>query len=88
MVFGRLHKHWTPDVARRFAEAGCRRLIFGLDSGSARIQKAMGKNTDLDHAAQVLGWCADAGIAIQINLIVGPTAAGKVRRLADTKDPS
>lgn len=71
MVFGRLHQHWTAEVARRFAEAGCRRLIFGLDSGSARIQQAMGKRTDLEHAGRILGWCADAGIAVQVNLITG-----------------
>ncbi len=71
MVFGRLHKHWTPEVAKRFAEAGCRRLIFGLDAGSDRIQQLMGKNTDLDYAAQILKWCSDEGIALQINLITG-----------------
>jgi Radical SAM superfamily len=71
MVFGRLHQHWSAEVARRFAEAGCRRLIFGLDSGSARIQEAMGKRTDLDYAGQILRWCAEAGIAIQVNLITG-----------------
>ena len=71
MVFGRLHRHWTPEVARRFAAAGCRRLIFGLDSGSARIQQQMGKNTDLDHAAETLSWCAQEGIAVQVNLITG-----------------
>ncbi len=71
MVFGRLHKHWTPQVAMRFAEAGCRRLIFGLDAGSDRIQKLMGKNTDLEHASQILEWCSAAGIAVQLNLIVG-----------------
>lgn len=71
MVFGRLHRLWTPEVARRFAEAGCRRLIFGLDAGSERIQQLMGKNTDLDYASQILRWCSDEGIALQINLITG-----------------
>ncbi len=71
MVFGRLHKHWTPEVARRLAAAGCQRLIFGLDAGSQRIQELMGKRTDLAYAGDIMRWCSDEGIALQLNLIVG-----------------
>jgi len=71
MVFARIHKGWTQEIIRTIAKAGCRRLILGLDSATDRIQKLMDKNTDIQHAENVLKWCAQEGIATQVNFIIG-----------------
>jgi anaerobic magnesium-protoporphyrin IX monomethyl ester cyclase len=71
MVFARIHKGWTPEIIRSIAKAGCRRLILGLDSATDRVQKLMDKNTDIPHAEDVLKWCAQEGIATQVNFIIG-----------------
>lgn len=71
MVFGRLHKAWNEEIVKKIAEAGCKRLIFGLDGATDRIQKLMNKHTDLDYAGHILKICAREKIALQINIIVG-----------------
>lgn len=71
MVFARAHKPWTKDVLSRAASGGCRRLIFGVDAATDRIQALMGKDTNLVNAAEILGWCSENMIAAQVNFIVG-----------------
>lgn len=82
MVFGRMQKGWTEDRIALLSKAGCRRLIFGIDGASERIQRIMDKNTDLDHAGHVMAWCADHGVALQLNFICGfPGETDKEARL-------
>lgn len=71
MVFGRFHQGWTSEVVNTLARGGCRRLIFGIDAATDRIQALMHKNTDLQHAEHILQSCASAGIAVQLNFITG-----------------
>lgn len=71
MVFARMQKGWTSDIIKTVASGGCRRLIFGLDASTERIQGLMNKHTDLEHAENVLQWCSHERIAAQINFIVG-----------------
>jgi len=71
MVFARAHKQWTQGILENAAKAGCRRLIFGIDSATDRIQVLMGKNTNLSNASDILAWCANYKIAAQVNFIVG-----------------
>ncbi|MEV4260560.1 radical SAM protein [Kribbella sp. NPDC049584] len=71
MVFGRIHRAWTLEVVQTIARSGCRRLIFGLDAATDRLQQIMKKNTDLKHAENVLAWCAQERIAAQVNFITG-----------------
>jgi radical SAM superfamily enzyme YgiQ (UPF0313 family) len=52
-------------------EAGCRKLVFGLDSGSKKILKLIDKRLDMEHAARVLGWCKEVGIWAEIEVILG-----------------
>lgn len=71
MVFGRLHKGWNAGFIERMAKAGCRRLIFGLDGSTPRVQALMNKHTDLELASRILSRCDEHGIAVQVNFIVG-----------------
>jgi radical SAM superfamily enzyme YgiQ (UPF0313 family) len=71
MVFARIQKGWTSDIIKTIASSGCRRLIFGLDAATERIQGLMNKHTSIEHAENVLEWCARERIAAQVNFIVG-----------------
>jgi radical SAM superfamily enzyme YgiQ (UPF0313 family) len=59
------------ELLQMMVEAGCRKLVFGLDSGSPKILKLIDKRLDLDHARKVLGWCKDVGIWPEIEVILG-----------------
>jgi radical SAM superfamily enzyme YgiQ (UPF0313 family) len=53
------------------AEAGCRGIFFGIETGSSRLQKVIRKNLDLDEAMQRIK-CADRHeIKTAVALIIG-----------------
>lgn len=52
-------------------QSGCRKLIFGFETGSKKILKLIDKQLDLTHAAQVVKWCHEIGIWVDIEVIVG-----------------
>jgi len=53
------------------AKSGCTGLFFGIETGSARLQRAIGKNLDLDRASAAIR-CADHyRMRTSISLIVG-----------------
>jgi radical SAM superfamily enzyme YgiQ (UPF0313 family) len=53
------------------AEAGCRGIFFGIETGSRRLQKVIRKNLDLDEAVERIA-CADRhGIKTAVALIIG-----------------
>lgn len=43
-------------------KAGCKRIYFGVESGSPKVLKYLNKNLDLDVAAKVVKECGEAGI--------------------------
>ena len=51
--------------------AGCRRIFFGVDSGSQRVQKRMGKNLDISQARKTVEAAVANGIYVATSLIVG-----------------
>lgn len=51
--------------------AGCRMLMFGLESGSQRIIKAMKKGTRVTNFRPILEGCKAANIAIRYDFMVG-----------------
>jgi radical SAM superfamily enzyme YgiQ (UPF0313 family) len=51
--------------------SGCRKLVFGFETGSEKLLNLYDKQLDLDHARKVLKWCHDAGIWADIEVIVG-----------------
>ena len=52
-------------------EAGCIRLIFGMESASARMLKYVHKEIDLKYFENILKWADEAGIWVGIELICG-----------------
>lgn len=51
--------------------SGCRKLVFGFETGSKKLLKIFDKRLDLDHAENVLQWCKEVGIWADIEVIVG-----------------
>jgi hypothetical protein len=57
--------------ARGLYAGGCRRLMFGLESGCERVLRLMDKGIDLERARRILGSCEAAGIALALYVLVG-----------------
>ncbi|OGT97627.1 MAG: hypothetical protein A2X80_03290 [Geobacteraceae bacterium GWB2_52_12] len=51
--------------------AGCHTLIYGVESGSDHVLKKMGKGYASDQAQEVIKLTYEAGICVNINIIVG-----------------
>jgi radical SAM superfamily enzyme YgiQ (UPF0313 family) len=53
------------------AKAGCRGFFFGIETGSARMQRAIGKCLDLDHAFAAIRCATNHRMRATISLITG-----------------
>lgn len=54
----------NEDIIRIMAKAGCKRISFGIESGSPRVLKEiLNKRTNLDHTKNVIKWCTKNGVA-------------------------
>jgi hypothetical protein len=58
-------------LLRGLADAGCRMLQLGLESGSQRVLDRMGKGTRLEDASDILRKLARAGIATYVYVMLG-----------------
>lgn len=61
----------TFEMLKKMKTAGCYRLSYGIESGSQSVLEKMNKKIDLDEARAVLKNTHDAGIIVQMNLLVG-----------------
>jgi len=59
------------DILEKMVEAGCRKLVFGLESYNQRVLDAMKKGTKADVVKKVLDECLKLGIAFHLYVIVG-----------------
>jgi magnesium-protoporphyrin IX monomethyl ester (oxidative) cyclase len=53
------------------ARAGCRWILFGIESGSKERIASIKKKINLDLAYQTVEWCEKAGITVQASFIIG-----------------
>ena len=60
-----------PDLARLMAEAGCRIVNFGVESGNAEVFKAVRKGGSLATIKQAVKACNDAGMRTMASFIMG-----------------
>lgn len=67
----RLEVGFTDEFAARIKAGGCRQLIFGFESGSPRILKAMHKHNTLKTNLMALRACAVHGIAVNLQTFIG-----------------
>lgn len=61
----------SKDLIFKMAKAGCIGIGFGIESGSEKCLKEISKPLDLNHAANVLKWCDDAGMFIKSSYMYG-----------------
>lgn len=60
-----------PELARAMAAAGCREISYGVESGSPRVQKAIGKRLDLSLVPAAFAATREAGMQAVLMLMVG-----------------
>ncbi|MDP3541825.1 MAG: radical SAM protein [Elusimicrobiota bacterium] len=60
-----------PVLARAMAAAGCREISYGVESGSPRVQKAIGKRLDLSLVPAAFAATREAGMQAVLMLMVG-----------------
>jgi anaerobic magnesium-protoporphyrin IX monomethyl ester cyclase len=62
----------SPDLLRVMAKSGCRKVAFGIESGSQRIMDLTGKGITVDQVISAVRWAREAGIPhIEGNFIIG-----------------
>ena len=64
-------KHLEKEDLELFRASGCRRLVWGLESGSKRMQNLIHKGIDFDEFARIMEWSHEAGIYNSIEVIAG-----------------
>ncbi|MCB4792452.1 MAG: B12-binding domain-containing radical SAM protein [Elusimicrobia bacterium] len=59
------------EMVDAMAKAGCTLIQFGIESGTDRVQKLLGKNIALDKIREVVKMTQDAGILTYGNFMIG-----------------
>jgi len=59
------------NLLKKMYQAGCRYLIFGVESGSDKILKMMNKRFSAEEASKTLKASYETGIKNQVNFIIG-----------------
>jgi len=52
-------------------KAGCRMIVFGIESGSQRLLDAMNKQTTVEQGLQAIEWAKEAGLTVRAFFIFG-----------------
>ena len=60
----------TEDIDYMF-KAGCRWILFGIESGSPEMIKKIKKGTDLSLAKPTIDYCMKIGMTVQATFIIG-----------------
>ena len=62
----------TPQLLRTMARSGCRKVAFGVESGSQRVMDRIGKQLTVEQVTSAVRWAKEAGIRhIEGNFIIG-----------------
>lgn len=70
-VHARFEKQFDENLCLKLANAGCRYLKFGLESGNDRMLALMNKGINLDQVKQILDNANKAGIVTIISIFFG-----------------
>lgn len=96
-VGARLEPAFDRSALQDLQQAGCKKLYFGLETGSANVLRAMRKGITLPNAERILRDCGELGIGVHLFLMLGfPTETARdlkqsndeIRRLASLLDPA
>ncbi|HSH35649.1 hypothetical protein [Schnuerera sp.] len=61
----------TFERLKLIKEAGCRKLVFGFETASQKLIDLVDKKIDLSHGEQVMKWCNELGILVDLEVIIG-----------------
>lgn len=75
--YARLDKNLTPELLEKLSRSGLYLMSFGLETGSQKIMDLMEKRTTVDVAEKVIRDSFEAGIAVNVNLVVGFPGEGE-----------
>ena len=77
MCYTRFTRHHSHELFCKLARAGCRKLMFGLESGSQKVNDACQKGVDLLQVPGIIDNCQRAGIAVHVFSIAGLPEEGE-----------
>lgn len=58
-------------LLKTMSKSGCKRICFGIESGSMRIQKSIGKNLNLSLVPEIIKECEKYNISVTLPFIIG-----------------
>jgi radical SAM superfamily enzyme YgiQ (UPF0313 family) len=61
----------TPDLLKVMADAGCKKIQYGIEAGNNEILKSINKQITVEAVEQAVDWALDAGIQAACNFIMG-----------------
>lgn len=61
----------TKELLELMYKAGCRKLIFGLETASEKLLKYVNKKLNVEQVKKVLIWCSEVGISADLEVIIG-----------------
>jgi hypothetical protein len=67
----RFEKHLTRELLTSMRDAGCLKIVFGLESFNQRIMDFMKKGIQQEWVRRISSDCVDLGIAVHCYIIVG-----------------
>ncbi len=67
----RFDKSLTKDILAKAREAGCLKMVFGLESSNKRILSLMDKGIETEITKNIIDYCDETGVAIHMYVIVG-----------------
>ncbi|MCR4288913.1 MAG: B12-binding domain-containing radical SAM protein [Candidatus Scalindua sp.] len=67
----RFDKGLTKDILSKAREAGCLKMVFGLESSNKRILSLMDKGIETEITKNIIDDCGKTGIAIHMYVIIG-----------------
>lgn len=71
LPIGTLTKGLTFERLKKLSQSGLIRILYASETGSKKVSKNIGKNTDLIHYQRVLRWSVKAGLIVKITMIYG-----------------
>jgi hypothetical protein len=67
----RFDKGLTKDILAKAREAGCLKMVFGLESSNKRVLSLMDKGIETEITKNIINYCDETGVAIHMYVIVG-----------------
>lgn len=76
----------TPKLLSAMAQSGCRKVAFGVESGSQRVMDRIGKQITVEQVTRAVRWAREAGIPhIEGNFIIGADPAETLEDIEQTR---